>query len=330
MPVTEQVTIISALDEALDILYRSIQRPQSYTLGATALNATDTSSTFQVSAEAGTLNVGDILEMGLEQLRISSIDTANPRDITAIRGFAGSTKLTHATGDPVLVNPDWYRMSVYRAVLRGLKGAIPNELPNIKTFNFQPVQNQFFYATPADCIRPLRVAYVKTDDIANAQKFRTIDEWTWEDDVDPAVSSSGGLITLPIWLANNVSVSNLTVYVSYQAPYLWTVNNSSPVAYTSSPSEVNGDYINLDTGATDLPALYAAAYLTSNREITRLDLDRIEEWSTEAAIRQGANLKTVQMVWQEFYRRLDETRRLKYIPKHRPYRPMHRSAPWGI
>lgn len=329
MPVQEQVTITQVLEESLDILYRSIQRPISYALGSN-LNATDNSSTFTITAEANTLNVGDILEMGLEQLRVTSIDTANPRDITAVRGFAGSTKLAHTTGDTVLVNPDWYRMSVYRAILRGLKGTIPAELPNVKTFNFQPTQNQFYQPMPADCIRPMRVAYVKTDAASNAQKFRTIDEWTWEDDVDPAVSNTGGLITLPIWLCNNVTVSNLTVYVTYQSAYLWTVNGSNPVTYTSTPSELNGDYILLETGATDLPALYAAAYLTGNREITRLDLQRVEEWSQEAAIRQGNNLRVVQQVWAEFYRRLDETRRLKTYAKHRPFRPMHRSAPWGV
>jgi hypothetical protein len=100
--------------------------------------------------------------------------------------------------------------------------------------------------------------------------------------------------------------------VTYQAPYTFTGTGEAAT-------------VDVPLGSEDLAPLWAAAYGLSRREVSRSELDKIEEWNQDQAYRQGVNLRLVQQTWGEFYRRLDEARKIQYVPRHRPYRKMART-----
>jgi hypothetical protein len=85
----------------------------------------------------------------------------------------------------------------------------------------------------------------------------------------------------------------------------------------------DGDQLIID--AQDVPVLWAAAYAIGRREISRSELDKIEEWNQEQAIRAGVNLRMLRDAWGEVYRRVDEAKEVHRVPRRRPYRGIPRS-----
>jgi len=325
MPVTTSVTLKTQIDDALALLYQPNERPAQYLVGPTALDAGGSVTTFTLQAPS-TVNIGDVLENQQELMRVTNTDSSSPPNITVARGYNDTAYQAAATGSVILRSPLFYRSDVQRQVVRAYTGAIPRAgVPNIKTWTVQPTLNQFYVLPPADVMEILRVSYVQVDNSSVTQKWEDIAEWNWHDDVDPSLAPNGNLLEIPVWMAIGQNTSTVTLYVTYRAPYRWTVNGSNPVTYTDAPSEANGDYIQIDSGVNDLAPLYAAAMLSTGREIGRLELQRVENWAHEAEIRNGANVRLISMLWQEFYRRCDEQKRLKIVPKYRPYRPMRRT-----
>jgi hypothetical protein len=95
--------------------------------------------------------------------------------------------------------------------------------------------------------------------------------------------------------------------------------------WSSHPTEpTESATVTLPEGAEDLPALYASAWAVSSREISRGEIDRAEEWNRSEPQRGGVSLSLSKMLWQNFYRSLDEVRRLSPLPVNRPYVKMSR------
>ena len=102
--------------------------------------------------------------------------------------------------------------------------------------------------------------------------------------------------------------------VVYQAPYTWSTSPAFPLETAT---------IEMPVGAEDLPAVYAEAWMVSGREVSRQQLDRAQDWENTEPVRGGQSGALVRAKWQEFYRALDEAKRvtqLSVVP-HRPFVP---------
>jgi hypothetical protein len=226
--------------------------------------------------------------------------------LTVQRGYAGTPRGgPYDTGYVLLKNPLWTRQKVRNQILRGLRGTISATVPRIKTATVEVPSTRSYVEVPLDALRVLEVGY-----LTNAGRWRTVNGWQEVSDL-PSVGiegvASGRLLTLP----SAARTAGTDLFVKYQAPYEF---------WTTDPTEE--ETVDLFYSSEDLPPLYAAAFLVAGREISRLELNKVEEWNREEMAKAGVNVRTVAQLWQQFYRRVDEVRKLQVVPRHRPYRKM--------
>lgn len=306
------VSLADLIEETLSVLYRVTERPFQVSIGSNDLtDAVDTSLTL-VSADAVVPPVP--IEFGQELVLVT--DKAEDGTLTVSRGYAATPASAHAAGSVGLVNPQWPRREVRRALLRAFSGPLNTHLPKITSAVYTPTSQKYYVELPADVLRVFRVAINEwTDAGVPIKQWLELDQWDFVQDAPTTVVASGQLLSFsPTWASPLLNTTQ-KLLVTHQVPYAWSGGTNDPA---------EAETIDLPFGGEDLPALFAAAYLTARRELTRLEVDKIEEWSQEASIRQGINLRAVRELWSEFYRRVDETRRLKPVRRHRPFRKMSR------
>lgn len=303
-------TLSDLLEETLAILYRANERPAQCTLGSDALSSTSDTS-FTLAGTYTAVQATTVMEFGQELILVTDRTADAIPTFTGARGYAGSPRSTHLTGEVGLISPLWTRFEVRRAILRAFAGPLTTYLPNLTTSTVTTTANQYFASLPATTIEVFRVAVSQISG-SSLSVWDEITQWDFHEDVPTSVVATGKMLTFPYGFP-----AGQALHVTYQTPYAWSGG-------TADPAET--ETVSIPSTALDLPALYAAACQVMGREITRLELDRIEEWNQEAAIRQGINLKIATAMWQEFYRRLDEAKRVQNIPRRRPYRKMRQQG----
>lgn len=321
MATSTTLTLSDIIEEAMSLLYRPIERPLQFAVGADAITSTSDAS-FQMAADNLAVQVSSLLEVERELMLVTAKDSSSPPVLTVERGYAGTggVKVASApTGTTVLVRPLWARNDVYRAILRCFSGSLATHLPSIDSVTKTLATGAYYVSMPANTIDILRVGMTEygVAGTSQADAWEEVGQWELIEDVPTTVVSTGKMLTLPRWLPVGQEF-----HVTYQIPYAWSGG-------TDVPAET--ETISVPSVAVELPALYAAAHCVLGREISRLELDRIEEWNQEAAIRQGVNLRLATQLWNEFYRRLDEARRVQNLPRRRPYRAMkvHMGGRWN-
>lgn len=314
------VTLKTLIEETLDLLYRPDTRPAQVYLGPTALDANGSVTSFTVTNPSNVqITVPCILENGWEQMLVTAVSTDATPVYTVSRGYAGTPFQAGATGAVLIKDPQWGRYQVRRNLLRGLRGTIFNLLPAIENVTIVPTVNQYWVAVPADCIDIVRMSYLRTDTNSIVDRFQEIDDFEFHDFVSSDVTTTQKLVTVPPKLVTgNVQGTQTvqTLYVTYLAPYSWSGGTEEPL---------ETETVNVPLTGRDLAPLYAAAYCLGGREMTRLEIDNVESWSNEINFRTGNDLKLVAASWQAFYRRLDEARRMRRVPRHRTFRKMRRT-----
>jgi hypothetical protein len=310
------------VEDALDLLYGPNERPLPVTLGSNALTSSpaDTTLTLAASTDWDAVNVSDILESAQERMLVTGKSADATPVFTVIRGYSGTTPVAAATGASLLVNPLYYRDRVSASVQRCFKRPMPRYLPFVTTTTKTPTSNQYYVDLPADTVDVFRVGYMRI--IVSAQQPKRVtwfDGWEFIDDADPSLGGgTGKLLTLPpelVVVGINVP-SILTLYITYQTAYTWVTGGAAPAS--------EADTIKVPLGAEDIPSLYAAAYIVAGRELSRLEIDKVEEWNHEAAVRQGVNIRIVRERWTEFYQAVEEVKSVQRVPRHRPYRVRRR------
>ena len=138
--------------------------------------------------------------------------------------------------------------------------------------------------------------------ISQTGRIMDVGGWQFETALPTGIVSTGKALRVPTSVENND-----TMIVVYQVPYTFTGGTED-------------DTVALPLGSEDIPALWAAAYATTRREVSRNDVSKIEEWNQEAAQRQGVNLRWARELWGEVYRRVDEAKKMQNLPKYRPFR----------
>ena len=292
----------SLIDEVLETLYRHEERP-TFTTAAESVAADST--TLQV-ADASNLSVTDILEIGSELALITDIDAP---ELTLSRGYAGTTAAAVTLGDVLLKNPTHTRKKVGTRVQRSF-GPISTFVHPVVAEEYTP--STLLLELPANTHRVENVRY--HDETSG--RIIDIGGWEFHYNLPTTVVSSRCALQLP----SSVSTSD-SLIVSRQIPYEWSdVSELPTVATTTDPAEE--DTVLLPASGEDLPVVWAAASLALGYELTRQDLDTISEWDAEAARAQGVNLRLVQQLWGDYYRRIDEVQRTYPQRYHRPFQKM--------
>lgn len=283
---TVTVTLGDLVDKALEELQaptelgKLVVRPAALTSSETTFLLTDYSAT-----------VSDILEFGSELMLVTAKTNAADPTYTVSRGYYGTTAVAHSTNEVGYVNPQWNRQRVANAVKRAFPRLEALGVPLLESTVFTPAESiesdfRFVLEMPSET----REVWFVRDDLAE------VENWEFIEDLPTTQYSTGKVVKL------SRSASLDTDYsVTYRIPYRWS-------SYPTAPDE--DDTIDLPEGAEDLPSAYAVAWLVSAREISRQELDRAMEWNTNEPTRGGVSLRFVQSKWQDFYRQLDEVRRV--------------------
>src|SRR5438552_1307049 len=113
------------IEEALQILYRPLERPLVLTMGSNPLSLpADNSCTLAAGDDTNTA-VGDVWEYGQELMLVTAKTSDTTPVFTLIRGYIGSIPAGLVpTGFTLNLNPQWPRRVVARNAIRSFRGAI--------------------------------------------------------------------------------------------------------------------------------------------------------------------------------------------------------------
>jgi hypothetical protein len=255
----------------------------------------------------GSAAVSDVLEFAAELMLVT---VAAAPTYTVSRGYYGTTAVSHAATQTGFRNPQWNRQRVAGAVRRAFPRLEALGVPLIKSTTCYPettVESDFNLYI--DVPEEVREVLAVRDDLSE------IDHWQFVEDL-PTSSGyhTGKVVRLPRWVTDDDDF-----YVTYRAPYRWSTHPAAPVEAST---------IDIPEGAEDLPSAYAAAWLCSAREISRQEIDRSTEWNQTEPTRGGVSAGLVRAKWQEFYRMLDEVRRIDPPPPTRHYMRKSRRGWW--
>ena len=300
MATTTSKTLKELIEDTLSILYRNSERPFQVTTGSNALTADATDTTCTLGSGASSVSATDILENGQELMLVTAKSSDATPVFTVARAYANTNVEASSTADTLLINPSFSRRDISVYIQRCFKSLMNTHLPAISSGSYTRTSKKQYIEMPATTVRVLSVRHMVT----STGRIVDVGGWQFEEDLPTGLISTGKALRLPSTVDDDDDM-----IVTFQAPYAWS--DTTPVETST---------ISIPTGAEDIPALWAAAYAVSRREVTRGDLDKIEEWNQEAAMRQGVNLRWARELWGEVYRRVDDAKRLQYVPKYRTFR----------
>ncbi|HKZ20298.1 MAG TPA: hypothetical protein VJQ57_09325 [Acidimicrobiia bacterium] len=299
---TVSKTLDQLTDAALDELARYNEGGFRVVLGAAALaDASDTSFELTDGTRA---NITDVIEFEGELVYITA-KTSDPTPVfTCVRGFDGTTAAAHAAGTAGLVNPLFPRRRVQAVIKTALGRMEANGIPLVKQTTVNREADLYHAELPAETREVYQVTFIGED----GHPYH-LDKWEFTD-VPASVLATGKLLRIPRYVDDEDDL-----IVTYRAPYRWSTYPSEPVGAST---------ITLPEGAQDVPVLYTIARIVTRREISRQQLDRSEEWNNSQQVVNGISSGLVRMLWQDFYRSIDEAKRLFQAPTYRPYRKARR------
>lgn len=296
---TTTVTLGSLVDSTLYEIEHPAERGVPLVMSSSDFleNTTDT----QFKLTSGTLNVSDLAEFGSELVMVTAKSSDVSPVYTVQRGYYNTTPVVHGAGTVGQSNPQFPRRRAAEFINRGLTRmeALGVPLITAETFNREPGKRHA--VLPAEVREVLQVSYVNPD----SGRVLMLDGWSEHDNVPSGVSATGKILSLP-WYVTDVD----DLQVVYTEPYSWIGGFPDEAATVTVPS-----------AAVDLPAAFAAAMLVGGREVSRMQIDRAEEWNQTEPLRGQGGGALVRAKWQEFYRLLDEARRVvaNEVPIHRPF-----------
>ena len=299
-------TVTVTLGSIIDRVLFDMQDPASAPLLSSLYAAITDEDTTLSLADASAVNISDILEIGSELLLVTGKTEDAVPVLTVSRGYYSSTAVAHDAGTPVAVNPLHARVRIAEAIKRSLSRLEALGLPLISTDTYQREVGLRFIELPEETRDVLRVGYLSTEG-----RWFDLSGWTFVDTVPTSVATTGKMLRLSRLISDDDEL-----HVTIRTPYRWST-------FPDTPDE--SATITMLEGTEDLPAVYAMAWLMSRRELARIDVQRAQEWNAAEPTRSGVSTAVVRLQWQEFYRALDEAKRLAVtLPVHRPYVPMPR------
>lgn len=291
---TESVTLGSMIDGTLF----AVEAPSESGLRVTLSTGLTTTSDTEFTLSNGTLSVSDIVELGQELILVTAKSEDATPVYTASRGYYSSTAEAHSTGDLGVANPQFPRRRVADAIKRSLVRIEALGVPLVVNETLTRETDLEYVILPTDCRQVLQVMYIDT----LTGRFLEVGNWREFSNL-----SLGRVMSVPKAIKNADELE-----VVYRKSYSFS---DSP-AFPDESSTVT-----LPSPAVDLPASYAAAWLVSAREISRQEIDRANEAAPDDQVRVQSGVGLMRALWQQFYRELDEVRRVVdfEVPKHRPW-----------
>jgi hypothetical protein len=316
-----EVPFGSLIDEALSYLYRGEERPLPVQMGTDDLPLAGDTEFSVDETSSPEVNRTDLLEYGQELILVTKKNAGAPEStFTGIRGYGGTpNEGPILNGEFLVKGPRWKRFHMARAIVRGLSGTIARHLP-MTVDSVLSTHGDGWVALPEDTLDVIRVGI---DSMAGPHWF---DDWLYERDFSPSPTLQA--VRLPGAALDMVAD---TLYVQRKIPYQYF----DPATFTLLPRPPWGQegeefLVRLWAGTEDLVALYAAAFIVMGREVSRVELESMEQWNTETATRYQVNLRLVQMLWTQFYQRFDESRPQHRFRTARPFRRRRAiSAGWS-
>lgn len=301
MAVKTTLRLGTLVDETISAMLRPNERPLEVRLGATDLP--NPSSTQITVSDASAIGVSSLLEHRDELMLVTAKSQDPTPVLTVARGYAGTPVRSPASQGAVLRrDPAFPRHEVGTWVKRSFL-SIGGQIPNLRSETYFRTPGEQNIILPANTLDVFQVRYM----VPLAGRPVEIGQWEFEPNMPPSVAASGKMLRLPSYVQDDDEL----IVVS-RTTYEWQGTDEDAT-------------IEVPYTADDLPVLYASAYGQMRREVSRAELDKIEEWNQEQAIRAGVNLRLVRDLWGEYYRRLDEVRQTHPVPKHRPFRKRPRS-----
>jgi hypothetical protein len=248
--------------------------------------------------DASIVSVTDTIEFADELVFVTAkSDDSASASLTVIRGHYGTTARTHPANQVGTLNPRWSRKRVATLVRESFSTIEANGLPLVLTDPMvvpytDPYDHWTTLLPVPEGARRVYEVRAGTNKIANRLTIENLPEGDYP---------NGLMVRLP----NHLRSFDGPYSVTYQMPYRWS---DDPVTEDST--------IYMPEGAEFLPALYAVWKLTSDREVSRSQVDRSEEWTSG---RQDTGPALVRLKREEFYGALDAARRLSPPPKIRPH-----------
>ena len=305
MAATTEVTMQQLIDRVLARLVTPREFPLQVQVGATHLTAS-TSSTSLALVDATEVMPTDVLEFGQELVLVTAKDDATDL-LTVARGYMGTTPDVALPGAVGYKSPRWPRHHVAQAVKDAMSGGLVPVVPELETIVSSVLSGGSLVPVDADT---LDVVAVKVMDDQN--RLIDLSRWDFMDHLPTAYFPTGKAVQV-----NSGPDDDDLFWVTLFRPYRWYDSDGDE---TTSPDETATT--NPPNAGEDLPVLWAAATLATGRELSRGELDQVEEWNEQQAQQQGINIRLVRELWSEFYRRVDEVRKTYPVKRHRPYRKM--------
>jgi hypothetical protein len=291
-----------SMSDLIDRALLEVQHPLELghvVVGSGALTAEASSTELTLEDPTG-VEVNDVIEFPDGELLLVTAKSAEATPVLTVhRGYYGTTRAAHAEGAVGTVNPQFPRWRVKEAVRRSISRIDGLGVPLVLSETLRREEGRSYVDMPEDCREVITVKYV-----AESGRIWELDRWTFHEDLPSNKFSTGKTLVVAAYARDDDDLE-----VTYRAHYRWSSHPDAPGEDST---------IDLPEGAEDLPAMYAAAWLAGAREISRHQLDRSEEWAQSQAAA-GQSGATVRALWQNFYRALDEAKRIVPVPVRRPY-----------
>lgn len=300
-------TVTVTLGALVDKVLVDVQDPSTTPLHVVTATSLTSGAVTMTVTDAAAVNISDVLEIDSELLLVTGKNTDPIPVLTVARGYYGSVAASHSSASLAYVNPRHPRVRVAEAVKRCFTRLEGLGLPMIESDTFNREAGYQYVEMPSKVRDVLRVGYVHP----TSGRWFDVGAWAFIDSVPTSLAASGKILRLSRFPADDDDL-----IVTFQVPYRWST-------FPTAPTETST--ITLLEGTEDLPAVYAVAWLSARREVARQDIARAEEWNQGEPSRGGVSGSTVRVQWQEFYRALDEAKRLfRTLPVSRPYVPAPR------
>jgi hypothetical protein len=226
-----------------------------------------------------------VSEVGDELVYVSSSDSNSLALAPFGRGFRGSTAASHAINSLVTFNPTFPRVVIKEAINQALKQVYPS-LYQLKSTTFTYSGAQLTYSLPADTEAVHKVLWEVT---GATNYWETSYGWRFEPDSEEATGKALTLVDLP--------QQGRTVKVIYQAGFSALSADADTL-----------DSIGFPASAEDVLEYAVAAKLIRFMDVSRLQLDNVENLSRAAVVQAGDAGKIANQMFAMYQQRLAEER----------------------
>jgi hypothetical protein len=298
------LTVTKTLDQLIDDTLGEVSRydERGYRVVLDATGIPGPSDTTIHLVDGARVSISDVIEFGSELVLVTGKTADTIPAITIARGYDGSTPAAHAGNTLGTGNPQFARRRVGKAIQAALPSMDANRIFVVQSLAMERTPGTQMIVMPENCRDVLQVGFLDAD---TARFEDDLGGWQFFDHLPLTEVDTGKIVRLPRYVRDGDILT-----VAFRVPYRWSSHPAEPVGT---------DTIELPEGAENLPVMYARARLVTNRELSRIQLDRSEEWSNSQSVVQGVTSGLVRQMWQEYYKAVDEAKTLNRTIIPRPF-----------